>query len=88
MAALRSCVICIAPTAATIRLVFILQNQELVRVWYLGVSASLPLGVGLFIAAVDRSHFPWGLRRRARVIAPACGTVSRYRARSAEVAGA
>lgn len=33
-------------------IVFILQNQGLVRVQYLGLSGTLPLGVGLFIAAV------------------------------------
>lgn len=33
-------------------IVFILQNQDLVQVQYLGLSGSLPLGVALFIAAV------------------------------------
>lgn len=33
-------------------IVFILQNQDLVRVQYLGLSGSLPLGVGLVIAAL------------------------------------
>jgi uncharacterized integral membrane protein len=33
-------------------IVLILQNQDLVQVQYLGLSGSLPLGVGLFIAAV------------------------------------
>lgn len=33
-------------------IVFILQNQDQVQVQYLGLSGSLPLGVGLFIAAV------------------------------------
>ncbi|WP_240685027.1 LapA family protein [Arthrobacter nitrophenolicus] len=33
-------------------IVLILQNQDLVQVRYLGLSGSLPLGVGLFMAAV------------------------------------
>ncbi|MGK3647158.1 LapA family protein [Pseudarthrobacter enclensis] len=33
-------------------IVFMLQNQDPVQVQYLGLSGSLPLGIGLFIAAV------------------------------------
>jgi uncharacterized integral membrane protein len=33
-------------------IVFMLQNQDHVQVQYLGLSGSLPLGIGLFIAAV------------------------------------
>lgn len=38
--------------ALSLLIILILQNQDLVQVQYLGLSGSLPLGVGLFIAAV------------------------------------
>lgn len=52
----RAGMVWIATVAALVVLslliVLILQNQDLVQVRYLGLSGSLPLGVGLFMAAV------------------------------------
>lgn len=42
----------VALALLALMIVFILQNQDPVRIQYLGLAGSLPLGMALFIAAV------------------------------------